>query len=74
MSAVLQSPLATPTTTLEIKPLAGRIGALIQGVRLSGDLAPETFAAIHQALLRHKVAAASAAACSSSLSSARRAT
>ena len=55
MSAVLQSPLATAPAPLEITPLAGRIGALIQGVRLSGELAPETFTAIHQALLRHKV-------------------
>jgi len=55
MSAVLQSPLATAAAPLEITPLAGRIGALIQGVRLSSELAPETFAAIHQALLRYKV-------------------
>mgnify|MGYP002128385424 CR=1 FL=1 len=30
-------------------------GARVQGLRLSGQLAPETFAAIHQALLKHKV-------------------
>jgi alpha-ketoglutarate-dependent taurine dioxygenase len=55
MSAVLQSPLATAAAPLEITPLAGRIGALIGGVRLSSELAPETFATIHQALLRYKV-------------------
>nr|WP_315463166.1 TauD/TfdA family dioxygenase [uncultured Rhodoferax sp.] len=55
MSAVLQSPLATAPASLVVTPLAGRVGALIEGVRLSGDLAPETFAAIHQALLKHKV-------------------
>jgi taurine dioxygenase len=62
MSAVLSSSVpATPATAadagggLDIRPLAGRIGAEIRGVRLSGRLAPETFAAIHAALLRHKV-------------------
>jgi alpha-ketoglutarate-dependent sulfate ester dioxygenase len=41
--------------TLDLRPITGRIGAEIAGVRLSGDLAPETVAALNQALLRHKV-------------------
>lgn len=40
---------------LDLAPRAGRLGAEVRGVRLSADLAPETFAAIHRALLRHKV-------------------
>jgi alpha-ketoglutarate-dependent taurine dioxygenase len=63
MSAVLEphnahaasaASAATPAS-IEVKPLAGRIGAEIVGVRLSGDLAPQTFLAIKEALLRHKV-------------------
>ncbi len=55
MSAVLQHPHLTTAAAIEVRPLAGRIGAVIHGVRLSGQLAPATFAAIHQALLRYKV-------------------
>lgn len=40
---------------LDIVPVAGRIGAEIRGVRLSGDLDDLTVAAIHRALVRHKV-------------------
>ncbi|WP_407835217.1 TauD/TfdA dioxygenase family protein [Streptomyces sp. DSM 116496] len=42
-------------TTLTVKPLTIRIGAEISGVRLGGDLAPDTVAAIRAALLQHKV-------------------
>lgn len=42
-------------TTLDIAPVSGRIGAEVRGLRLSGALAPETYAAIRRALLRHKV-------------------
>jgi alpha-ketoglutarate-dependent taurine dioxygenase len=38
-----------------IRPVAGRIGAEILGVKLGGNLDAETVAAIRQALLRHKV-------------------
>ncbi len=55
MSAVLNHPSTETATPIEVRPLAGRAGAVIHGVRLSGQLAPETFAAIHQALLKHKV-------------------
>ncbi|MGG3572451.1 TauD/TfdA family dioxygenase [Bacillus gobiensis] len=40
---------------LEIHPVAGRIGAEIQGVRLSDDLDTPTIDAIKQALLKYKV-------------------
>jgi taurine dioxygenase len=42
-------------TVLDIHPVAGRIGAEVRGLRLSGTLAPETFAAVKRALLQHKV-------------------
>ena len=41
--------------SLEIVPVAGRIGAEIRGVKLGGDLDDETVAAITAALVRHKV-------------------
>ena len=40
---------------LEIKPVAGAIGAEIGGVDLVADLSPATVAAIRQALLDHLV-------------------
>lgn len=40
---------------LDIVPVAGRIGAEIRGVALSGELDPVTLAAIRAALVRHKV-------------------
>jgi alpha-ketoglutarate-dependent sulfate ester dioxygenase len=40
---------------LDLQPLSGRIGAEVRGLRLSGELAPESFAALKAALLRHKV-------------------
>ena len=56
MSAVLDAPIDAPIDTpLDVTPVAGRIGAEVRGLRLSGDLAPVTFAAIKRALLRHKV-------------------
>lgn len=39
----------------EIRPVAGRIGAEIRGVKLSADLDEATNNAIRQALLKHKV-------------------
>ena len=44
-----------PSSPLEIHPVAGRIGAEIRGVRLSGDLDASTVEAIDAALVRHKV-------------------
>jgi alpha-ketoglutarate-dependent taurine dioxygenase len=40
---------------LDIHPVAGRIGAEIRGIKLSGHLAPEVVAAIEAALVEHKV-------------------
>jgi alpha-ketoglutarate-dependent sulfate ester dioxygenase len=42
-------------TELELRPVAGRIGAEISGVKLSGELSDATVAAIRAALVRHKV-------------------
>jgi taurine dioxygenase len=47
--------LDTETTALAVSPVAGRIGAEVKGVSLSGDLPDATFDAIRQALLQHKV-------------------
>ena len=55
MSAVLDSTADARTSDLDLRLLAGRIGAEVRGVRLSGDLSPETFEALRQALYRHKV-------------------
>ena len=40
---------------LDILPVAGRLGAEIRGIQLSGDLDDATVAAIRAALVRHKV-------------------
>lgn len=40
---------------LQVRPVAGRIGAEISDVKLGGDLPPDTVAAIRQALFTHKV-------------------
>ena len=44
-----------PASPLDIQPVAGRIGAEIRGVRLSGDLNDATIRAIDDAVVRHKV-------------------
>ncbi len=44
-----------PASPLDIRPVTGRIGAEIRGIRLSGDLDIETVRAIDAALVRHKV-------------------
>jgi taurine dioxygenase len=45
----------SPDAGLDIVPVAGRIGAEIRGVRLSGELDGRTVSAIMRALARHKV-------------------
>ena len=55
MSSVLSTPADQAVQRLDLQPQAGRIGAEVRGLRLSGDLAPATFAALKAALLRHKV-------------------
>jgi len=44
-----------PNATLDIRPVAGRIGAEIHGLSLSADLDDATIAAIDAAVIRHKV-------------------
>ena len=44
---------ASMSPRLEVKPIAGAMGAEIRGVDLSRELGAETFGAIHQALLDH---------------------
>ncbi|OBB11838.1 taurine catabolism dioxygenase [Mycolicibacterium setense] len=46
---------ASSTTALTVKKLGSRIGARIDGVRLSGDLDESTVTEIRRALLQHKV-------------------
>ncbi|NUP31755.1 MAG: TauD/TfdA family dioxygenase [Streptomycetaceae bacterium] len=46
---------ATDSSAVAVTPVTGRIGALVTGVRLSGDLPPDVVAAVRAALLRHKV-------------------
>jgi taurine dioxygenase len=53
MSAVLNHP--ADTAELDLLPLAGRIGAEVRGLRLSGRLSASTFASIKQALYQNKV-------------------
>lgn len=48
----VQSPSAT---VLQLRPLTGRIGAEVQGLRLSGALDKATVQALRQALSAHKV-------------------
>lgn len=47
--------LTTAPTQLTIRPTGTRIGAVIEGVRLSGDLPEQTVAEIRAALVQHKV-------------------
>jgi len=46
---------ADAASPLDIVPVAGRIGAEVRGIVLSGDLDPATVAAVEAALVRHKV-------------------
>ncbi len=54
MTISLDRETAAPTT-ITVSKLGSRIGARIDGVRLGGDLAPETVADIRSALNAHKV-------------------
>jgi taurine dioxygenase len=51
----MRSPAVSTTTDLSLRPVAGRIGAEISGVRLGPDLDQATVAAIRAALLADKV-------------------
>jgi taurine dioxygenase len=46
---------ASPGRQVTVQRLGGRLGAVLSGIRLGGDLAPDTVAAVRAALLRHKV-------------------
>lgn len=46
---------ADSSSPLDITPVAGRIGAVINGVRITDDLDDATIAAIDAAVIRHKV-------------------
>lgn len=50
-----RAPAEARATALDIAPVAARIGAEVRGLRLAGDLPAATFAALHRALLQHKV-------------------
>jgi alpha-ketoglutarate-dependent sulfate ester dioxygenase len=47
--------IATETPALRVRRLTGRIGAEIQDVKLTGELAPTLVQSIRQTLLRHRV-------------------
>jgi len=52
---MVDTTIAAGSSKLRIKPLGGRIGALIEGVQLSGRLNDDEVAAVRQAMLTHKV-------------------
>ncbi|MEU8697696.1 TauD/TfdA family dioxygenase [Streptomyces sp. NPDC048680] len=51
----MSSATTAPASPVTVQKAGGRIGAVISGVRLGGDLAPETVAAVRAALLANKV-------------------
>lgn len=56
MSNVTAIPNASdPTNPLSVRPIAGRIGAVVDDVRLSADLDDGVIAHVRRALARHKV-------------------
>ncbi|MFI5807002.1 TauD/TfdA dioxygenase family protein [Streptomyces sp. NPDC051561] len=46
---------ASILSSLDVTPISGRIGAVVSGVRLSGDLPEATLTAVEEALHTHKV-------------------
>ncbi|MCW2760539.1 MAG: dioxygenase [Marmoricola sp.] len=48
-------PAAGPAAPLRVRKVGGRIGAVVEGVRLGGDLDPHAVAQVRAALLEHKV-------------------
>ncbi|MCP2339398.1 TauD/TfdA dioxygenase family protein [Actinomadura rupiterrae] len=55
LTSVAETPAADASTAVEVSPVAGRIGAVVSGVRLGGDLPDDAVAGIRAALLAHKV-------------------
>lgn len=52
---VLAQELPATTAAISVRKVGGRIGAIIEGVRLGGDLPEDTVARIREAILEHKV-------------------
>jgi alpha-ketoglutarate-dependent taurine dioxygenase len=48
-------PAAGPAAALRVRKVGGRIGAVVEGVRLGGGLDPHAVAQVRAALLEHKV-------------------
>lgn len=48
-------PLTGGSSPVRVRKVGGRIGAVVEGVRLSGDLDADTVAQVRAALLEHKV-------------------
>lgn len=51
----MSSATTAPASTVAVQKIGGRLGAVISGVRLGGDLDPATVAEIRAALLANKV-------------------
>ncbi|MGW3687364.1 TauD/TfdA dioxygenase family protein [Streptomyces sp. NPDC005125] len=54
-SAPVVDPTHDTTTPVTVRRIGGRIGAVVSGVRLGGDLEPAVVAAVRAAALEHKV-------------------
>ena len=55
MQLQMESSQMSDYQTITVEPVTPRIGALISGVQLSGDLGNQQFQEIHDALVRHEV-------------------
>lgn len=51
----MSSATTAPASTVTVQKVGGRLGAVISGVRLGGDLDPATVAAVRAAILANKV-------------------
>ncbi|MGW8375131.1 TauD/TfdA family dioxygenase [Streptomyces sp. ODS28] len=49
------APAKADSTGVTVEKVGGRVGAVVSGVRLGGDLHPATVAAVRAAILEHKV-------------------
>ncbi len=55
MQLQMESAQMSDYQTITVEPVTPRIGAMISGVNLSGDLGNQQFQEIHDALMRHEV-------------------
>lgn len=53
MTAIIED--APAIRDADVKPIAGRVGAVIENIRLSGDLSPATVARLEELLAKYKV-------------------